>query len=88
MYLTKPDEILYTGIFENIVGSRPKLAELLISKTSLLTWMLKRIQEKAHDDNRSYAAELLSILMQDSRPNRLELGKKDGVEVLLKVASV
>lgn len=50
--------------------------------------MLKRIQEKAHDDNRSYAAELLSILMQDSRPNRLELGKKDGVEVLLKVASV
>lgn len=50
--------------------------------------MLKRIQEKAHDDNRSYAAELLSILMQDSRPNRLELGKQDGVEVLLKVASV
>ena len=41
-----------------------------------------------HDENRSYAAELLSILLQDNRPNRLELGKKDGVEIMLKVLSV
>lgn len=76
------------GIFENFVGSSPTLAERLVLKTKLLPWLLNRIQSKAHDGNRGYAAELLSILLQGSRLNRLELGKKDGVETLLKVASV
>lgn len=51
-------------------------------------WLLQRIQSKKHDENRGYAAELLSILLQDNQANRLELGKKDGIETLLKVASV
>ena len=76
------------GIFENFVGSSPTLAERLVLKTKLLSWLLNRIQSKAHDENRGYAAELLSILLQGSQLNRLELGKKDGVETLLKVASV
>ncbi|KAI0035998.1 Catenin-beta-like protein [Vararia minispora EC-137] len=75
------------GIFENIVGSNPALAERLILKTKLLPWLLQRIQSKTHDANRGYAAELLSILLQESRPNRLELGKADGVETLLTVTS-
>ncbi|KAI0320799.1 DUF1716-domain-containing protein [Amylostereum chailletii] len=75
------------GIFENIVGSNPTLAERLILKTKLLPWILRRIEFNAHDENRGYAAELLSILLQGSRPNRLELGKRDGIETLLKVAS-
>ncbi|TFY82710.1 hypothetical protein EWM64_g1309 [Hericium alpestre] len=75
------------GIFENIVGSDPKLAEQLILKTTLLKWLLERIQSKTHEENRSYAAELLSILLQNSRPNRLEFAQKDGVETLLKVVS-
>jgi beta-catenin-like protein 1 len=41
-----------------------------------------------HDENRGYAAELLSILLQNNVDNRLELGKKDGVETILKVLSV
>jgi Mg2+/Co2+ transporter CorC len=53
-----------------------------------MNWLLERIQSKTHDENRSYAAELLSILLQDSIPNRQELGKKDGVEAILKVLSV
>jgi hypothetical protein len=76
------------GIFENFVGSNPPLAERLVLKTKLLPWLLNRIQSKTHDENRGYAAELLSILLQGSRLNRLELGKKDGVETLLNVASV
>ena len=76
------------GIFENFVGSKPLLAERLVLKTKLLPWLLNRVQSKPHDENRGYAAELLSILLQGSRLNRLELGKKDGVEPLLNVASV
>jgi hypothetical protein len=77
----------HLGIFENIVGSDPALAERLILKTKLLPWILNRIKSKTHEENRGYAAELLSILLQESRSNRLELGKTDGVETLLTVAS-
>ncbi|KAI0304115.1 DUF1716-domain-containing protein [Russula brevipes] len=75
------------GIFENFVGSKPQLAERLVLKTKLSSWLLSRIQSKTHEENRSYAAELLSILLQGSQLNRLELGKKDGVEILLNVTS-
>ena len=78
----------YSGICENIVGSDPALAERLILKTKLLSWLLTRVQAKSQDENRSYAAELLAILLQESRANRLEFSKQDGVETLLKVASV
>ena len=76
------------GIFENFVGSQPPLAERLVLKTKLLPWLLNRTQSKTHDENRNYSAELLSILLQGSQLNRLELGKRDGVEVLLNIASV
>lgn len=76
------------GIFEIFVGSKPPLAERLVLKTKLLPWLLNRAQSKKHDENRGYASELLSILLQGSQLNRLELGKNDGVEILLNVASV
>ena len=76
------------GIFENFVGSQPPLAERLVLKTKLLPWLLNRTQSKTHDENRGYAAELLSILLQGSQLNRIELGRRDGVEILLNVASV
>ncbi|KAJ3880283.1 hypothetical protein F5051DRAFT_348506 [Lentinula edodes] len=75
------------GFFENLVGFNPSLATDLVLKTNILVWLLQRIQSKKHDENRGYAAELLSILLQDNQANRLELGKKDGIETLLKVAS-
>lgn len=59
-----------------------------MSKTNILPWLLRRIESKAHDENRGYAAELLSILLQDNKANRIELGKKDGIESILKVVSV
>jgi beta-catenin-like protein 1 len=76
------------GTFENFVGSQPPLAERLVLKTNLLPWLLNRTRSKTHEENRSYSAELLSILLQGSQPNRLELGRRDGVEMLLNVASV
>lgn len=59
-----------------------------MSKTKILPWLLTRIQSKTYDENRGYAAELLSILLQNHKETRLELGKQDGVEALLKVVSV
>ncbi|KAF9247089.1 Catenin-beta-like protein [Melanogaster broomeanus] len=75
------------GVFENVLGFNPELSVQLVSKTKMMNWLLERIQSKTHDENRSYAAELLSILLQHSTPNRQELGKRDGVEVILKVLS-
>lgn len=81
-------QLICAGIFENILGFNPQLSSQLVSKTSILTWLLNRIQSRAHDENRGYAAELLSILVQNNLENQLELGKKDGVETFLKVLSV
>ncbi|KAG8681032.1 hypothetical protein FRC09_017804, partial [Ceratobasidium sp. 395] len=76
------------GIFENVLGSRPALAETLVSSTSIVTWLLNRILQKEHDDNRGYAAEVLAIVVQSSRSNRLVLSKADGVDIMLRVLSV
>ncbi|KAI0719562.1 Catenin-beta-like protein [Cerioporus squamosus] len=75
------------GIFENILGFNADLSTELVSKTKILDWLLRRIESPKHDENRGYAAEILSILLQDKRQNRLELGKRDGVETILKVLS-
>ncbi|KAL9712906.1 hypothetical protein Ac2012v2_004146 [Leucoagaricus gongylophorus] len=75
------------GIFENLVGLNPDLATVLASNSRLLPWLLNRIQAKTHDENRGYAAELLSILLQNNSGNRLQFGQKDGVETVLKVLS-
>jgi len=75
------------GIFENILGFKADYAPQLVAKTPILKWLLKRIQSKAHNENRGYAAEIISILLQSNRENRLEYGQQDGVEISLKVLS-
>lgn len=75
------------GIFENVLSFNPQLSTRLLQDTTLLKWLLIRIQSKRHDENRSYAAELLSILLQNKQENRLSFGKADGVEILLKTLS-
>ena len=78
----------HQGIFENLVGFNAELAQTLVSKTTILEWLLTRVKSKKHDENRGYAAELLSILLQDNRANRLALEKLNGVETILEVLSV
>lgn len=70
------------------MGFNPGLSAKLASQTHLITWLLKRIQAKSHDENRGYAAELLSILLQSRNENRLVLNENDGMEIILKVLSV
>ena len=76
------------GIFENLLSFMPPLAEQIVSDTTLLQWLLKRVEKKEYDSNKQYASEVLAILLQDSRANSLRLAELDGVEVLLKVLSV
>ncbi|KAF9057607.1 DUF1716-domain-containing protein [Panaeolus papilionaceus] len=75
------------GIFENVVAFDPSLVTNLVSKTKILDWLLKRIQAKQHEENRGYAAELLSIFLQTSPENRIHFGAVEGVEIVLQVLS-
>ena len=76
------------GILENVLAFNPDISKILVKKTKTLSWTLNRIQNPVQDDNRGYAAEFLSIILQSDRENRLAYGKSDGVEVSLKVLSV
>ena len=76
------------GILENVLAFNPDISKTLVTKTKTLPWTLNRIQNPVQDDNRGYAAEFLSILIQNDRENRLAYGKNDGVEISLKVLSV
>ena len=71
-----------------MLSINPQLANELVARTSLMKWLLNRVEGKTHDENRGYAAELLAILLQDNRPNRLQFGELDGVDKLLTVLSV
>lgn len=70
------------------MGFNPELSKSPALKSNLMPWLLNRVQAKVHDENRGYAAELLSILLQNDMENRLEFGKNDGVEIILKALSV
>ncbi|CAG8598044.1 17039_t:CDS:10 [Acaulospora morrowiae] len=73
------------GIIENLASFDPSLSERLIKDTNILEWMLGRIKVKAFDSNKQYCSEILSILLQNSRVNRLKLGELGGIDVLLQV---
>ncbi|SPO21616.1 related to nuclear associated protein [Ustilago trichophora] len=82
------------GAIENLVSSRPNLSELLVSKTTFLKWTLNRLSTKRTDvdQNTSYAAELLAILLQNSTSNRTIFGtttheEENGIDILLTIIS-
>ncbi|RIA90269.1 Catenin-beta-like protein [Glomus cerebriforme] len=73
------------GIIENLTSFDPAISERVVRDTNLLQWILNRIRVKAFDSNKQYCSELLAILLQNSRVNRLKLGEFGGVDVLLQV---
>ena len=86
-YASDMEAVYHTlSVLENLVSLRPALAASLGPTTSLVPWLLRRIlQPGRFDQNKAYAGELLSILLQDTMSNRETLGEKDGVDVLLQV---
>ncbi|GAO46787.1 DUF1716 domain protein [Saitoella complicata NRRL Y-17804] len=77
------------SIFENLAAHDPALAETAVRTTTILQWILKRLQvkEASTSQNKQYAAELLAILVQSSYLNRVKLAELDGVDVLLRLLS-
>ena len=70
-------------ILENLVEILPAAAGLLGEKTQILPWLLRRVRTGAHDSNRLYASEILSILTTGNGANQDRLLAADGVEALL-----
>ncbi|KAJ3136177.1 hypothetical protein HK100_001951 [Physocladia obscura] len=75
------------SVIENIVSVDPTVSEKVVSSTTIMSWLLNRINTKQFDSNRQYASELLAILLQTHRENRLALINLGGVTTLLKVIS-
>ncbi|GAC72517.1 uncharacterized conserved protein [Moesziomyces antarcticus T-34] len=83
------------GALENLVTSRPALAEQLAA-SAFLPWALSRLASRREvDQNTSYTAELLAILLQTSESSRAHIGStraddagdagENGIDVLLGV---
>ena len=72
------------SVIENLL-SQPTNTDLIGKESTLLTWLLNRIQqpEKVTSQNKQYASEILSILTQSSTPNRRRVIDANGVEILL-----
>jgi beta-catenin-like protein 1 len=61
----------------------------MVKETDIFPWLLKRIQirESPLSQNKQYAAELLAILLQSARANRIRLTELDGVDLFLQLLS-
>ncbi|KAK5055245.1 hypothetical protein LTR84_012995 [Exophiala bonariae] len=81
------------NVFENIL-SETKNMEIVGSNDNLINWLLMRIKKIDVNargkvgQNRQYAAEILAILLQSSRPNRDRFAIKEGVDALLELLSI
>jgi len=90
--LDEANETDRTGVYHTLslienLASQPSLITRLTSDTTLLTWLVNRIlvKEPTHTQNKSYAAEILAILLQSSEPSTLQLIDKDAVDLILQL---
>ena len=76
------------GVLENL-SSRPSIAELIGKESSVLPWLISRIQrsEATVGQNKQYSAEVLAILLQSSPINRSRFVELNGVDLLLQLLS-
>jgi len=72
------------SVIENLL-SQPSNTDLIGKEAALVKWLLERVQkpEKPTTQNKQYASEILSILTQSSRPNRIHIAEANGVEIFL-----
>jgi len=72
------------SVIENLL-SQPSNTDVIGKDNTLLNWLLERIQkpEKLTTQNKQYASEILSILTQSSRTNRVRIAEANGVETFL-----
>ncbi|KAF1914200.1 Catenin-beta-like protein [Ampelomyces quisqualis] len=72
------------SVIENLL-SEPSNTDAIGKESTLVKWLLDRIQraEKPTTQNKQYASEILSILTQASRSNRVHVAEANGVEIFL-----
>lgn len=72
------------SVIENLL-SQPSNTDVIGKESTLVKWLLERVQkqEKPTTQNKQYASEILSILTQSSRPNRIHITEANGVEIFL-----
>ena len=65
--------------------SQPTNLDTVGKESKLLAWLLERIQksEEPTTQNKQYASEILSILTQSFRPNRVRLIEADAIDTIL-----
>ncbi|GAB0097458.1 beta-catenin-like protein 1 [Sergentomyia squamirostris] len=76
------------AVFENLMEIKMEVC-VEAANQGLMQWLLKRLKAKLpFEANKLYCSEILSILIQDSKENRLLLGSLDGIDVLLQQLAV
>jgi beta-catenin-like protein 1 len=76
--------------FEGIFELDPSFIEYAGKESDLIPWLIKRLLEKpkaARDDNRQYASEILSIMVQESTANQCRCAMDGGIDSILKAIS-
>ena len=78
----------FLGVMENL-ASRASIAELIGKETSIIKWLIARIQRKepSVSQNKQYSAEVLAILLQSSAANRAQLIESEGIDIFLQLLS-
>jgi len=71
------------AVIENIVEARPEKSRD-IAEAGFMAWLVRKLKVKVtFDDNKLYASEILSILLQNEPENRLLFGSMDALDSLL-----
>ena len=84
------------NIIENMIDIQPNVCKKICEKTKILHWLIKKMKPKPSsqtisilfDDNKLYASEILSILLQNNYDNQFLLGKIGGIEHILQIMAV
>lgn len=76
------------AVFENLMEIKSEVC-VEAANQGLLQWILKRLKAKLpFDANKLYCSEIMSILIQESKENRLLLGTLEGIDVLLQQLAI
>merc|ERR1719300_2236089 len=71
------------AIVENIVELKPEICKD-VAEAGFMNWLIKKLKVKVpFDENKLYASEILSILLQTEPENRKLFGELDAIDSLL-----
>ncbi|KAJ3179745.1 Beta-catenin-like protein 1 [Gaertneriomyces sp. JEL0708] len=81
------------SIIENMISTMPEVSETVVNKTTIIQYLLVLLTHKPFSSTKQYASELLAILCQSSRSNRLALASTqtavgNGIDTLLRAANL